>query len=319
MTRLPPLNALVAFRAVMDTGSLVSAAQKLSITASAVSHRLKALEDHLGMELFERRSRAVFPTAAAHRYSAEISIAFDRISSATKTLESVGNKDTLSIHCIPSFSRTWLLKRLSSFQSQNPEITLSIASMYMDYALDDGQYDIDICRTDSLPQGMKAISLGREKFRPLISPKLLEKTGYPKKPADLVALPLIKSVYCPISWEIWLQEAGVEPSGLNEVMTFRCSALAVEAAVHGFGIVLESSVLSYDMENESQLVPLFPEYQSSGSGFSLTWNPKREGAPQVQRFCEWVEGQMVVKPRAMKAEQPAKNAEHKENAELEPA
>lgn len=291
MGRLPPLNALVAFRAVMETGSLVSAAQKLSITASAVSHRLKALEDHLGLELFVRRSRAVFPTAAAYRYFAEVSEAFDRISAATRTIESVGNRDLLSIQSTSGFASRWLLSRLKAFTTQTPEITVTVASSDGNGVSDDGQYDVEFIRGIDVPTGYEGISLGKEKYRPLIAPDLLETIGYPKKPAELMKMPIIVSRRCPIKWHNWLESAGVEDPIINETMVFDSSALCLDAATKGLGITLESSLLSAEAEAAGELVPLFPEYQSVLSSYRLVWREKRGSEPKIRRFVSWLEEQ----------------------------
>ncbi|KZL20624.1 Glycine cleavage system transcriptional activator [Pseudovibrio axinellae] len=292
MNRLPPLNALVAFRAVMETGSLVSAAQKLAITASAVSHRLKALEDHLGLELFERRSRAVFPTAAAYRYASEISEAFDRISTATRTIEAVGNRDTLSVYCSSSFASNWFLRRLRSFASQNSEITVTVSSSGDDVSIDGGLYDLVFTRQTHTPDAFEEISLGREKFRPLISPELLDSLGYPKKPQELLKLPIIRSEGASVSWETWLSEAGVSNPIIKETMVFENAALSLDAAEKGFGIILESNLLSAEAETAGKLVPIFPEYQLDGREHRLMWREKRRAEPKIRAFREWFESQL---------------------------
>ncbi|MTI16797.1 LysR family transcriptional regulator [Rhodobacteraceae bacterium RKSG542] len=293
MTRLPPLNALVAFRAVMEAGSLVAAAQKLSITASAVSHRLKALEDHLGLELFERRSRAVFPTPAAYRYASEISVAFDRIAMATRTIESVGNRDTLAIHCMESLACSWLLPRLKKFSEINSEITVTVACLGDSMTDGDGHYDFDFVRTDRVPDGFGSLPFGREKFRPLIAPEMLERIGYPKKPEELLKLPLIRSTGCSLGWQEWLDQAGVTNPVVDETYSFRSAHVALDGAVRGLGIALESSLLSAHLEHDRKLVPLFPEYQVSGVGHKMLWQIKRGDEPKMRLFRTWIEGELA--------------------------
>ncbi|WP_082735775.1 LysR substrate-binding domain-containing protein [Polycladidibacter stylochi] len=295
MNRLPPLNALVAFRAVMETGSLVAAASKLAITASAVSHRLKALEDHLGLELFERRSRAVFPTAAAHRYAAEISDAFDRIAAATKAVETVGNRDTLTIFCPPSLAELWLMKRVRQFAAANEGLTTVVSCLSeKSVKLDNGQYDVYFLPKQDLEEGYETLSLGRAKVRPLISPVLLERLGYPRKPQELMELPTIMSVDAPMSWETWLAHAGVQDAVMKEVMVSDSSSFAINAAIAGDGIVLESSLFSADAEAGGQLVPLFPEHQQEGVSFDMIWREKRRDEEKISKFCNWLERQMEL-------------------------
>src|ERR1043166_1333358 len=80
---LPPLAFFQGFEAAARTLSFTKAAEELFITQSAVSRQIKALEDHLGLKLFERRPRALQLTEngqALYRIATE---ALDRLQSAT--------------------------------------------------------------------------------------------------------------------------------------------------------------------------------------------------------------------------------------------
>lgn len=61
------LQALTTFLAIIETGSLVRAAERLNVTQSTVTARLKALEDHLGQPLINRHKSGATPTAAGVR------------------------------------------------------------------------------------------------------------------------------------------------------------------------------------------------------------------------------------------------------------
>ncbi|WP_333858578.1 LysR family transcriptional regulator, partial [Denitromonas sp.] len=72
MLTLPPLHTLIAFEAAARHGSFLRAGEALCITPSAVSHRIKALEDWLGQALFLRINRKIELTAAGAAYLAQI-------------------------------------------------------------------------------------------------------------------------------------------------------------------------------------------------------------------------------------------------------
>lgn len=74
--RLPSLRGLQAFEAVARLGNLASAAQALNITPSAVSHRIRGLEQELGVNLLRRTPGGLRLTEAGRRYRGDVEDAF---------------------------------------------------------------------------------------------------------------------------------------------------------------------------------------------------------------------------------------------------
>ncbi len=72
MHRLPPFPGLVAFDAVLRHGSVTRAAAELGLTQSAVSHRLRALEEYFGTPLLERLNPGLRPTPAGERLARDV-------------------------------------------------------------------------------------------------------------------------------------------------------------------------------------------------------------------------------------------------------
>src|SRR6202012_3131410 len=94
---LPPLNPLRVFESVARHLSFTVAAQELHITQGAVSHQVKALEDWLGFELFDRRPRRLRLTRGGQIYAAALGSAFARIAQATQELVSTGAHQVLTV------------------------------------------------------------------------------------------------------------------------------------------------------------------------------------------------------------------------------
>jgi len=141
-----PLPAVRAFEAAARLGGMKAAAAELGVTPAAVSHQIKALERYLGAALFERRHRAVAPTAAGLRLAAAARNAFDGLRGALDALSDAGliaGPATLTISAAPSLAAKWLAPRLHRFQAARPDIALRLSS---DEALDDpgGDRRIDV-------------------------------------------------------------------------------------------------------------------------------------------------------------------------------
>src|SRR5688500_14963825 len=75
--RLPPLLSLRAFEAAAAHRSFQRAAQELSVTPSAISHQVRALEDSLGQPLFRRLTRQLVLTPAGERLFDDLRMGFD--------------------------------------------------------------------------------------------------------------------------------------------------------------------------------------------------------------------------------------------------
>src|SRR5260370_28962755 len=84
--RLPPLNGVKAFEAAARSESFTRAGEELNVTQGAVSHQVKALEETLGLKLFNRERRQLVITEAGREYLAVVRDALDRISLGTERL-----------------------------------------------------------------------------------------------------------------------------------------------------------------------------------------------------------------------------------------
>ena len=71
--RIPPIQCLLTFEAVARLRSASRAAEELCVTVSAVSHRLRQLESHLGVRLFSRSDFT--PTAEGAAYLQQVGVA----------------------------------------------------------------------------------------------------------------------------------------------------------------------------------------------------------------------------------------------------
>lgn len=121
------LRTLVALR---DSGSLVRAAQLLSLTQSALSHQIKLLEDRYGQPLFERKSVPPQFTAVGERLLALADAVLPQVEGAERDIARLvlgqGGQMRIAVECHTCFD--WLMPAMDAFRTRWPEVELDIVS-----------------------------------------------------------------------------------------------------------------------------------------------------------------------------------------------
>src|SRR6185295_4267146 len=137
--RLPPLNALKAFEAAARSESFTRAADELNVTQGAISQQVKALEDTLGLKLFNRERQRLIITESGREYLAVIRDALDRIAAGTDRLVQRQNSGTLTVSTSPDFAAKWLVHRLGRFAESHSDIDLRVSATlhHVDFARED--------------------------------------------------------------------------------------------------------------------------------------------------------------------------------------
>lgn len=241
MRRLPSFHALRAFEAAARLGSFVRASEELHLTASAISHQVRALEEYFGRPLFEAGSRAKVLTDDGARLSAGLAHAFDAMETACAEVTPRASASTLTVHCAPTFAAKWLGPRLSSFMERHPSISIRMSTGAGSYDLIRNEAtDVAIVYGDvPVGAGMSADVLGEENVTAVCSPSLAAGlAGYSRR--DMMALPLIESSVSPIRWSDWFAANGLGRHPQTPMTGFDRGALVVSAAVQAMGVALET-------------------------------------------------------------------------------
>ena len=229
---LPPLDTLIAFEAVVRTGSFTRAAAELSLTQSAVSKQIKLLEEHLGAPLFERRARGITLTAAGSGFNAIVEPMLDSLLANVLRLKSGHGSRNVSVICTHAVAQYWLFPRLLRFNAQHPELTVNIhASNEMDERVV-GNYDFGVLYGHGRWSSLQADKLFDECIYPIVS------TQRALPPADslaaLQALPLIQldaSAWNCLDWPDWFAHLGVRYKAPADAVTFNQITLVFDAVM----------------------------------------------------------------------------------------
>ena len=240
---IPPLNPLRTFEVAARHLSFTRAAEELFVTAAAVSHQIKTLEESLGVVLFVRQPKSLELTKAGEAYLPGIQRAFKQMAEATHQLHLRGNPSTLRINVPPTFAVKWLIPRLVRFLKAHPAIDVKVSTSAQSVDFDREGFDLAVRYGRGVYPGLRAeLCLPVEVF-PVCSPVLLQGEPPLRVPADLKHHTLLHddSTYTDVSnpnWAMWLDHAGVEGVDATRGPSFWPSHLVINAAIDGLGVAL---------------------------------------------------------------------------------
>jgi LysR family transcriptional regulator, glycine cleavage system transcriptional activator len=287
MNRLPPLSTLRSFEAAARLLSFSRAAEELHVTHGAVSRAIQNLEDHLGVKLFQRKTRAVTLTPSGAGYAIAVRDTLDRLAAATAAISRQSSQAVLNVSTVDSFVSKWLLPRLYRFREKHPDIDLRLSTtVKLADFINDG---IDIAIRYGLGRwpGVTTELLMKEELTPVCSPELLKGPHPLKRPEDLKHHTLIHDDF-PIDWNMWLRSAGVEGIDARRGPRFESSVHAVQAAVQGEGVVLGRSALVADDLKAGRLVKPFTLSLSSDLAYYVVYPAASAQLPKIRAFRDWV-------------------------------
>src|SRR5215467_265403 len=126
MGRLPSLDTLRLFSIAARHMSFTRAADELHLTQSAISHRVRALEEELGVPLFDRLPRRLELTRAGQALAQGVDQAVAEITRTIASLDLGDGARRLSVTLLPSVASRWLVPRLPSFHALHRDIELQL-------------------------------------------------------------------------------------------------------------------------------------------------------------------------------------------------
>jgi LysR family transcriptional regulator, glycine cleavage system transcriptional activator len=301
MAHPPPLPALRTFEAAARHCSFKLAALELGVTPSAVSRAVQSLESYLNTRLFHRRPRSLILTDAGKELLGPLREGLRSIQDGVDRVMAQQQADILTVSCAPSLARAWLMPRLSGFleQTQGVETRLISASRLADF--DNNEADLCILynqnRSEQNPwPDLMVEPLLEERLVPACSPQLLIDSPPLTGPEDLLLLPLLHTETKATTWEVWFKRAGAKKIQPTKGIRFNRSTLAIEAALAGLGVVLESeTLLRTHLDSGALKVPF--DLSVSGpeaGGYFLVYPENKQKLPKFQLFRKWILGEALL-------------------------
>lgn len=283
--RLPSLDALLAFEAAARFGGFEAAAAELAITASAVAKRIASLEERLDQPLFLRHSaKGLSLTAAGHEYLPQVRQALALLQAMPLHQRGTAQRERLRVSSTPTFARQLLVPALPGFVAAHAHIELELTLTVPLLAEGDAGADLEI-RHGAVPNEIAADQvLLRDRLTPLAAPALLAAHAPLREPADLLALPLLRTPLQP--WAPWLRAASlVDATEPDEGPRLVDLGLTLAAALAGQGVALARLSLARHELAEGRLVQPFALTVPAERHYGLVCH---RHSPATEAFAAWL-------------------------------
>ncbi len=266
----------MAFEAVMRLGSMTAAARELDSTQPAISQRVRALEEAVGIPLFERHGSRLHATAEGQRYYADIADAVRGVSAATRRLQSgaLTRRRKLTIAAHFGMAHLWLLPLLSRLEAAFPATRFEIMPVDQDDSPEMDAADLTIRFGQFDTESPGTCPLFAEVVYPVCSCEFAARHGLvgTVSPEHLRQLPLLHMDHQDprwLDWYRWCEIANLPPPAGPPRFAYNNYPLLLNAATNGEGLALGWDALVRPLVRKQTLIRLAPVVRRDNRGYLL--------------------------------------------------
>jgi len=280
-SRRSDLADLTYFLAIARHRNFRLAGVELGVSASALSHSLKGLEERLGVRLINRTNRSVTLTAAGEALRADISGPFQAVGQALDGLNRFRDTPTGRIRLnVPTDAASLLLAPvLPTFVDRYPDVEIEIAVSNHFIDVTEGGFDAGIRYGGTVPEDMVAQRLSAD-FRWVVagSHAYLSRFGEPRHPDDLRDHRCLRfrvgddSLY---RWEFDRdgQEIAVDVGGS---LTLDDSRVMIPLLCSGVGLMYAPEPMMAPLVTAGDVRLVLDDWCSPGPGFFAYYSSRRQ-------------------------------------------
>ncbi|HTS23839.1 MAG TPA: transcriptional regulator GcvA [Casimicrobiaceae bacterium] len=293
--RLPSLDLLKGFEAAARHLSFTRAAEELFLTQSALSRQMQALEEQLGLALFERRHRQLLLTDAGQVLHATAKSVLEEIAQTVAVIRREQARQPLTVSTNQPFASLWLIPRLAHFRERYPDIDVYISADNRVVDLEREGIDLAVryCGEASVPPG--SLRLFGERLVPVCSPALASDRSRPlKRPEDLAHHVLLhiddeRGRLPWLNWSAWLAANGVGPFSSAGSLRFNHFDQVIQAAIDGQGVALGREPLVDRLLRQRKLVAPFRDRYATPRAYYIVRSAHAALRPEAQAFSDWLQ------------------------------
>ncbi len=286
MRRLPPLRALEAFLRVAKLGSAKAAAADLSLSAPALSRRIKALEDFIGKPLFDRRAHSMELNDEGRELLTAIDPAMEAMAIAVERITADVGEYRLHLGVLPLFGSQRLIPRLKELRRKYPKLHIDvITSNHAENLLGD-TVDAAIIIAAEVDPKLYSVRLDRNRVYAIAARKYVEEHNL-VEPKDLAGHTVLVHSEMRGTFEAWrsaVGEPGLEPASIDLMDS---GQLMLEAAAQGLGVAIMHGSHFSDAK-DPRLTRLFNTEVESPYSYWFVCRPRALEQRAVRLFHDWL-------------------------------
>lgn len=292
--RRDDLADLNAFVVVADQLSFRAAAARLGVTASALSHSLRQLEERLGTRLLHRTTRSVSLTDAGLRLLGELRPAIGRIAGAIEALNQRRPQPfgLLRIYTSQIAVGAVIVPMWGRFASTYPDIRLELFVEQRPIDIVASRFDVGIGPKHWAAADMIAVRLADPvKVAIVGAPSYFKRRPPPRTPGDLASHDCIQYRFAPdgaaTSWS-FERNGKTKRMPTAGAMTVNLPDLAVRAAVDGLGIAYTIESLAAPFLRTGQLVRVLESDSPSAEPLFLFYPRHRQVSAALRALIDMI-------------------------------
>jgi DNA-binding transcriptional LysR family regulator len=283
-------DKLRVFHAVAEAGSFTHAGDTLSLSQSAVSRQISALEEALQVPLFHRHARGLILTEQGEALNRTVREVFAKLAITEALLTESKEKPAgrLKVTTTMGFGSSWLAPRLQGFLEAYPDVTVSL--LLDDSELDLAMREADVAIRMHPPKQPDLVQrhLLTMHWQVVASPEYLKKHGVPQRAEDLDAhrLVMFGHHHPPIQEVNWLAEAGRRPGNPRRALLEVNSIYAVLLAIRsGMGI---GALPDYIVSENPDLVHVLTELKGPKVDVFFVYPEELRNSKRVAVFRDFL-------------------------------
>lgn len=293
-------QSMRVFAAVVEAGSFVAAAERLSLSPAMVTKHVRHLEDHLGVRLLHRTTRRLSLTEIGASYHGRCLAALESLAEADQAAMHlhVVPRGTLRVNAALSFGVRHLAPALAEYLAAFPEVRIDLTLNDRLVDLVEEGYDLAI-RIGALAESrLIARRLAPVRLVVCGAPSYFQRHGIPKRPEDLVSHQCLGYSYWATEGRWRFPKAAGE--GREVAVSGRLRAnngdVLRAAALSGLGIILQPTFLVGEDLKAKRLTAVLQDYPLAPLSLYAVYASRRHVPAKLRSFIDFAAARFGPEP-----------------------